>query len=56
MIRNPAPEMLDSPAPGLIPGPTHVRGQVPDLSQPKAVEAQAPAPSRPGEKAHARCG
>jgi hypothetical protein len=56
MSPNSAPEMLDSLVPGAIPGTTHVRGQVPDLSQPEAVEAQAPAPSRPDRKAHARCG
>ena len=50
MFRNSVPEMLDSPVPGVIPGTTHVRGQVPDLSQPKAVEAQAPAPARPDRK------
>jgi hypothetical protein len=47
MFRNSVPEMLDSPVPGAIPGTTHVHGQVPDLSQRKAVEAQAPAASRP---------
>jgi len=46
MFRNSAPEMLDSPVPGVIPRTTHVHGQVPNLSQPKAVEAQAPAASR----------
>jgi hypothetical protein len=50
MLRNSAPEMLHSPAPGVIPGTTPVHGQVPDLSQPKAVEAQAPAASRPDRK------
>jgi hypothetical protein len=56
MFRNSAPEMLDSPVPGVIPGTTHVRGQVSDLSQPEAVEGQAPAASRPDRRAHARCG
>jgi len=55
MFRNSAPEMLDSPVPGVIPGTTHVHGQVPDLSQPAAVEAQAPALSRPDRKARAGC-
>jgi hypothetical protein len=50
MFRNSAPEMLDSPVPGVIPGTTHLRGKVPDSSEPKAVEAQAPAPSRPDGK------
>ena len=50
MFRNSAPEMLDSPVPGVIPGTTHVHGQVPDLSQPAAGEAQAPASSRPDRK------
>ena len=50
MFRNSAPEMLDSPVPGVIPGTTHVRGQVSDLSRPQAVEAQAPAPSRPDRR------
>jgi hypothetical protein len=47
MFRNSAPDMLDSPVPEVIPGTTHGHGQVPDLSQPKAVEGQAPAASRP---------
>ena len=46
MLRNSAPEMLESPVPGVIPRTTHVHGQVRNLSQPKAVEAQAPAASR----------
>jgi len=50
MLRNSAHEMLDSPVPGVIPGTTHVHGQVPDLSQPKAVEAQASAASRHDRK------
>jgi hypothetical protein len=50
MLGNSAREMLDSPVLGVIPGTTHVHGQVPDLSQPKAVEAQAPAASRPNRK------
>ena len=50
MFRNSAPEMLDSPVPGVIPGTTHVRGQVSDLSQPEVVEPQAPAPSRPDRR------
>src|SRR5207245_6734145 len=41
--------------PGVIPGTTHVHGQVPDLSQPAVVEAQAPALSRPDRKARAGC-
>jgi hypothetical protein len=50
MFRNSAPEMLDSLVPGVIPGTTHVGGQVADLSQPEAVEAHAPAASRPDRK------
>jgi hypothetical protein len=50
MFRNSAPEILDSPVPGVIPGTTRVHGQVPDLSQPKAVDAQAPAASRLGRR------
>lgn len=50
MFRNAAPEMLDSPVPGVIPRTRNIHGQVPDLSQPKAVEAQAPAASRPDRK------
>jgi hypothetical protein len=56
MFRNSAPEMLDSPVPGVIPRTTDVRGRVSDLSQPEAVEAQAPAASRPDQEARARCG
>jgi hypothetical protein len=55
MLRNSAPEMLDSPVPGDIPGTTHVRGQVSNLSQPEGVKAQSPAASRPDQKAHASC-
>jgi hypothetical protein len=56
MFRNSAPEMLDSPVPGVILGTTRVRGQVPDLSQSASVEAQAPAPSRSDRKVRAGCG
>jgi len=42
--------MLGSPVPGVVPGTTNVHCQVPDLSQPKAVEAQAPAAARPDRK------
>jgi hypothetical protein len=50
MFRNSAPEMLDSPVPGVIPGTTHGRGREPVLSQAEAVEAQAPPSSRPDRK------
>jgi uncharacterized integral membrane protein len=47
MSRSSAPEMVDSPVPGVIFAPTPARGQVPDLSQPEAAKAQAPTPSGP---------
>jgi hypothetical protein len=50
MFRNSGPEMLDSPVPGIIPETTHVRGQVPESCEPKAMQAQAPAASRPDGK------
>ena len=55
MFRNSVPVILDSPVPGVIPGTTHVHGQVTDLSQPKAVEGQTPAASRP-DREDTRCG
>jgi len=55
MFRNSVPVILDSPVPGVIPGTTHVHGEVTDLSQPKAVEAQTPAASRP-DREDTRCG
>ena len=47
MSRNSAPEMVDSPAPGVIFAPAPGRDQVPDLSQPVAAKEQTLAPSEP---------
>jgi hypothetical protein len=53
MLRNSAPELLASPVPGVIPGTTHVRGQVSDLS----AKSRGGAAARSGEarrEGHAR--
>src|SRR4051794_15833953 len=42
MSRKSPPRGPDSPVPGVIPEPTHVHGQPPDLPEPDEEEPQAP--------------
>ena len=50
MSRNSAPEMVDSPVPGVIPAVAPVRS--PDLGGTESVGAQTPGPSRPRAESH----
>ena len=50
MSRNSAPEMVDSPVPGVIPAVAH--GRSPDLCEPEPVGAQTPVHSRPRPESH----